>query len=99
MIKISDKILQLDKPNGTFIVFGEYDSEEVLDDFLEFIRKNLGAKIGDVQQHPYSSSTNISFPFGNATATCQGGIGCSIRIDPSEVSIVKNIVERCSAIK
>jgi len=98
MIKIGDKILQLDKPNGVFIVFGEYESEEVFGEFLEYIHKNLGANITDALQHPYSNSAKISFPFGDATAIYQGGIGCAIRIDPGEDSVVKKIVERCFVI-
>lgn len=99
MIKIGDKILQLDKPNGTFIVFCEYDSEEFFSHFLEYIHKNLGANVTDAQQHPYSKSAKISFAFGEVTAICQGGIGCAIRIEPGEDSVVKKIVERCSAIR
>jgi hypothetical protein len=99
MIKIGDKILQLDKPNGTFIVFGEYDSEEVFSDFLEYIHQELGANVTDAQQHPYSKSAKISFPFGDATAICQGGIGCAIRIELGEDSVVKNIVQRISEIR
>jgi hypothetical protein len=99
MTKIGDKILQLDKPNGTFIVFVEYDSEEVFSDFLEFIRRNLGADIGISNQHPYSKSASVIFPFGQATAICQGGIGCAIRIELGEEVLVKNIVAKCSAIK
>lgn len=99
MIKVSEKVLQLVKPNGIFIVFVEYESEEVFSSFLEFIHQKLGADVTDVQQHPYSSSAKISFPFGAATAICQGEIGCAIRVDPSEDNIVKNIVDICSKIK
>lgn len=99
MIKIGEKILQLNKPNGTFIVFSEYDSEEVFNDFLEFIRRNLGADIGGSTQYPYSKSASISFSFGEAAAICQDGIGCAIRICPGEENLVKNIVARCSTIK
>ena len=99
MIKLSEKILQLDKPNGTFIVFGEYDSEEVFTSFLDYVHQNLGAKIGDIEQQPYSVAAQLKFPFGEATATCLSGIGCSIRIEPGETLIVEKIAEKCSAIK
>lgn len=99
MIKISDKIIQLEKPNGIFIVFGEYDSEEMFGDFLEFIHQKLGAVIGLVNQHVYLNSAAITFPFGEATAICQGGIGCAIRVDPEKGHVVQNIVEICSTIK
>ncbi|RPA27281.1 hypothetical protein [Shewanella frigidimarina] len=99
MIKITDKILQLKKTNGTFIVFCEYDSEDVFSDFLEFIHNKLGANVGTENQYPYSKSAAIIFPFGVATAICQGGIGCALRIDPGEERVVKDIVERCLVIK
>lgn len=98
MIKVADKILRLDKPNGVFIIFAEYDSEEVFNSFLRFISQNLGANVADSQQYPYSISAKISFPFGEATAICQEGIGCAIRIKSGEDSVVENIIKRCAKI-
>ena len=98
MIKITDKILQLDKPNGTFIIFGEYDSEEDFTVFLNLLNKELGADVGLQDQNPYSKSANITFSSGNATAIYQGGIGCAIRINPEKADLVAEIVSGCSKI-
>jgi len=99
MIKITDKILQMDKPNGTFIIFGEHDSEEDFTAFLDLLNKELGADVGLQDQHPYSRSASVTFSSGNATAICQGGIGCAIRIDPEKVDLIAEIVAGCSKIK
>lgn len=99
MIKVGDKILQMNKPSGTFIVFCEYDSEDDFDKFLELIHKKLGAEVAGIQQYPCSSMADISFPFGEATAIYQDGIGCAIRIGSSEDDLVKNIIEKCLSIR
>ncbi|WP_024461594.1 hypothetical protein [Marinimicrobium sp. LS-A18] len=99
MIKVGDKILQMNKPNGTFIVFREYDSEDGFDKFLDLIHKKLGAEVTGIQQYPYSGMADISFPFGEATAIYQDGLGCAIRIGLNDDGLMKKIIEKCSSIR
>jgi hypothetical protein len=89
------KITKLEKSNGIFIIFNDYEYEDDFPCFLDFLELKLNVAVSKPTQFPYSLATEITLPEGVLTAMFHGDTGCCVRVAPGEQSLANYLVYAC----
>lgn len=94
--QVGSSIVKLEKGNGIFIVFCDYESEEKFLFFLEFLKTKLKVSIPEPVQYPYSIASDFEFNGEVITASFSEDIGCFLRLEPTKKSLADDIVSLCN---
>lgn len=94
------KTVKLEKPNGIFVIFNDYEFEDDFSSFLDFLSKKLKVTLTKPTQYPYSLAVEIAQPEGEMTAMFHDDTGCCVRIAPGEqaLALADHIVHVCYGI-
>lgn len=89
------KTVQLNKPNGIFLIFNDYEYEEDFQEFLAFLTSKLDISLPQAVEHPYSDSAAIQVAGVDITAMFHGDTGCCLLIPIDNQSLTDRIVATC----
>lgn len=89
------KVSILEKPNGVFVIFNDFDHHEDFSGFLDFLRQKLGINISEPTQYPYSVASEFLIDGENVIAMFHDDLGCCARVDPGNQQLANHIVRDC----
>jgi len=89
------KTAKLEKANGIFIIFNDYEHEDDFSCFLDFLGTKLNVVVPNPDLHPYSLTTEIALPEGLVIAMFHDDTGCCVRVGNEARSLADQIINAC----
>ena len=89
------KVSILEKSNGIFVVFNDFDRKEDFPLFLDFLKQKLGTEISEPTQYPYSLASEFLVDGEKAIAMFHDDLGCCARVDPGKQELANHIINGC----
>ena len=94
-VQVDSRIFKLEKINGIFIVFCDYEQEENFLFFLVFLTKKLKVSIPEPTHYPYSIASEFTFHEELITASFSKVIGCFLRVKQTKQLLADELISLC----
>ena len=89
------KTVTVEKPNGIFLIFNDYEYEEDFPKFLKFLASQLRTPPLKLVEHPYSQSAIVPLATGDVTALFHSDTGCCLLVPLGNQLLADQIIVAC----
>lgn len=91
------RILKIMKPNGVYLVFGDFATEDSFPEFLKFLEDKLRVKVGSVEQGPYSMASELSLAGTSFLAMFHDDTGCCLLVASENGDLADSLIDECTS--